>query len=89
MKIENFFMNYYQNQQFIKVKSNDNIKFPEGFYKPDLIINSNNVEINILKNINNGQLIISSNFDNLGKGASASAIQCMNLRFGFDESLGL
>ena len=88
-EIENFFMNYYQNQQFIKVKTHDNREFPDGFYKPDLVINSNDVEINIFKNIDNGQLIISSNFDNLGKGASASAIQCMNLRFGFDEKLGL
>jgi N-acetyl-gamma-glutamyl-phosphate reductase len=27
--------------------------------------------------------------DNLGKGASGAAIQCMNLRFGLDESSGL
>jgi len=88
-EIENFFMNYYENKQFVKVNSNYNIEFPDGFYKPNSIINSNNVEINIFKNINSGQLIISSNFDNLGKGASAAAIQCMNLRFGFDETLGL
>ena len=88
-EIEDFFKNYYQDQQFISVKSDDNIELPDGFYKPNLIVNSNNVEINIFKNINNGQLIISSNFDNLGKGASAAAIQCMNLRFGFDEMLGL
>ena len=88
-EIENFFMNYFKDQQFIKVKSNKNEEFSDGFYKPNLIINSNNVEINIFKNINTGQLIISSNFDNLGKGASAAAIQCMNLRFSFDEKLGL
>ena len=88
-EIESFFSDYYQNQQFIKVKSNDSIQLPDGFYKPNLIINSNNLEINIFKNTNSGQLIISANFDNLGKGASAAAIQCMNLRFGFDEILGL
>ena len=88
-EIESFFSDYYQNQQFIKVKSNDAIKLPDGFYKPNLIVNSNDVEINIFKNTNSGQLIISANFDNLGKGASAAAIQCMNLRFGFDEILGL
>jgi N-acetyl-gamma-glutamyl-phosphate reductase len=27
--------------------------------------------------------------DNLVKGASGQAIQCFNLRFGFDEGLGL
>ena len=88
-EIESFFSDYYQNQQFIKVKSNDAIKLPDGFYKPNLIVNSNDVEINIFKNTNSCQLIISANFDNLGKGASAAAIQCMNLRFGFDEILGL
>ncbi len=88
-EIESFFSDYYQNQQFIKVKSNDDIQLPDGFYKPNLIVNSNYVEINIFKNTNSGQLIISANFDNLGKGASAAAIQCMNLRFGFDEILGL
>ena len=88
-EIESFFSDYYQNQQFIKVKSNDDIQLPDGFYKPDLLINTNNVEINFFKNINSGQLIISTNFDNLGKGASAAAVQCMNLRFGFDEKLGL
>ena len=71
------------------MKSNDDIQLPDGFYKPNLIVNSNNVEINFFKNINSGQLIISTNFDNLGKGASAAAIQCMNIRFGFDETLGL
>ena len=88
-EIEGFFSDYYQNQQFIKVKSYDDIQLPDGFYKPNLIVNSNDVEINIFKNTNSGQLIISANFDNLGKGASAAAIQCMNLRFGFDEILGL
>ena len=88
-EIESFFRDYYKNQQFIKVKSNDDIQLPDGFYKPNLIVNSNDVEINIFKNTNSGQLIISANFDNLGKGASAAAIQCMNLRFGFDEILGL
>ena len=61
----------------------------DGFYKPNLLINSNEVEINFFKNTNSGQLIISTNFDNLGKGASAAAVQCMNLRFGFDEKLGI
>ncbi len=88
-EIENFFNSYYKDQKFITVKYNDKIEIPDGFYKPNLIINSNRVEINIFKNINSGQLLISSNFDNLGKGASAAAIQCMNLRFGFDEILGL
>ncbi len=84
-EIESFFGDYYQDQQFIKV----NFESTHEFYKPNLLINSNNVEINFFKNTDSGQLIISTNFDNLGKGASAAAVQCMNLRLGFDEILGL
>jgi N-acetyl-gamma-glutamyl-phosphate reductase len=36
-----------------------------------------------------GHLIISSCIDNLVKGAAGQAIQCLNLRFGLDESEGL
>ena len=35
------------------------------------------------------QVILTSNYDNLGKGASSAAIQCMNLVFGFPENLSL
>jgi len=34
-------------------------------------------------------LIITSTLDNLVKGASGQAVQCFNIRYGFDEALGL
>jgi N-acetyl-gamma-glutamyl-phosphate reductase len=36
-----------------------------------------------------GHLIITSAIDNLIKGASGQAVQCMNVRFGLDEAVGL
>ena len=36
-----------------------------------------------------GMLRVVSHIDNLMKGASGSAVQCMNLMFGFEETLGL
>ncbi len=36
-----------------------------------------------------GHLVIVSAIDNLVKGAAGQALQCMNLRFGFPESMGL
>lgn len=36
-----------------------------------------------------GTLIGQSVIDNLGKGASGQAVQCMNVRFGFEENAGL
>ncbi len=38
---------------------------------------------------NDGRVILSSRFDNLGKGASGAAIQCLNIALGCEESLGL
>jgi N-acetyl-gamma-glutamyl-phosphate reductase len=36
-----------------------------------------------------GHLVIASAIDNLVKGAAGQALQCMNIRFGFPESMGL
>ena len=38
---------------------------------------------------NEDRILLVSRFDNLGKGASGAAIQCMNLALGFDETSGL
>ncbi len=35
------------------------------------------------------QVVIASRFDNLGKGASGAAVQCMNISMGIDEKTGL
>ena len=38
---------------------------------------------------NEERIVISSQFDNLGKGASGAAIECMNLVLGCDAGKGL
>lgn len=38
---------------------------------------------------NDDRILVSSRFDNLGKGASGAAIQCMNLMIGCEETKGL
>ncbi len=35
------------------------------------------------------QVVLASRFDNLGKGASGAAVQCMNISMGIDEKTGL
>ncbi|MCC8022671.1 MAG: N-acetyl-gamma-glutamyl-phosphate reductase, partial [Clostridiales bacterium] len=37
----------------------------------------------------NDRILVASCFDNLGKGASGAAVQCMNLMLGLDEAEGL
>ena len=34
-------------------------------------------------------LVLMGRLDNLGKGASGNAVQCLNLMLGFDETAGL
>ena len=38
---------------------------------------------------NRERIVVSSRFDNLGKGASGAAMQCMNIVLGCDEAKGL
>ena len=35
------------------------------------------------------QILLCSRLDNLGKGASGAAVQCMNIMLGLDETVGL
>ena len=43
----------------------------------------------ILVGGNDERILVSALFDNLGKGASGAAVQCMNIMFGLEETLGL
>lgn len=57
------------------------------------MIGSNNFagrdDMEIEVNGNEDRILITSRFDNLGKGASGAAIQCLNIALGIDEKTGL
>ena len=38
---------------------------------------------------NDSQILLCSRLDNLGKGASGAAVQCLNIMMGIDETTGL
>jgi N-acetyl-gamma-glutamyl-phosphate reductase len=50
---------------------------------------SNRVHLGYTQDRNSGTVIAMSAIDNLVKGASGQAIQCLNVRFGLDEGAGL
>jgi N-acetyl-gamma-glutamyl-phosphate reductase len=50
---------------------------------------SNRVHVGYVQDPNSGTIIAMSAIDNLVKGASGQAIQCLNVRFGLDEGAGL
>ena len=78
------FKEHYDGSDIVKVR-------PLGY--SEAMIGSNNFanrdDMEILVNGNDERIIISSRFDNLGKGASGAAIQCMNIALGLDEKTGL
>ena len=50
---------------------------------------SNRIHVSYTQDPGTGTLIAMSAIDNLVKGASGQAIQCLNVRFGFEEGTGL
>lgn len=76
---------YYADSFFVKV-------MPDG-EPADGFIGSNNLSgtnyMEIFVNGNDDRLIICSRLDNLGKGASGAAVQCLNIMMGIDEKTGL
>ena len=87
--IQSLMEKFYSDSNFIKVLKKDEGLSSQGHFRPDNLVGTNNLEISIFGNDANNQLIVSSRLDNLGKGASGAAIQCMNIALGFDETLGL
>ena len=87
--VQSLMEDFYSGANFIKVLKKDEGISAQGYFRPDNLVGTNNLEISIFGNDDNNQLIISSRLDNLGKGASGAAIQCMNIALGFDETLGL
>ncbi|MDR0347062.1 MAG: N-acetyl-gamma-glutamyl-phosphate reductase [Coriobacteriales bacterium] len=53
------------------------------------VVGTNNAQVGIMLDEKTGILVASCAIDNLGKGAASQAIQCANIVFGFDETMGL
>jgi N-acetyl-gamma-glutamyl-phosphate/LysW-gamma-L-alpha-aminoadipyl-6-phosphate reductase len=68
------------------------VKERRGVYRvpePKILAGSNYADLGFDLNPENGHIISICAIDNLMKGASGSAVQCMNLMLGFEETLGL
>ena len=60
-----------------------------GFLASNALAGSDRLEIFCLADPEGRQMQLVSRFDNLGKGSSGAAVQCMNLMLGLDECAGL
>lgn len=81
------YKDYYQDELFIKIVENNDEHLENGFLNPMKCNNTNSIEVSIYEN--KTDLVIISRLDNLGKGASGAAIQCMNIMLGLEERKGL
>ena len=86
-EIHAMFDEYYKGSQFIEV-------LPlHGGETPVSMISANEMSgkdsMKILVSGNDERVFITSVFDNLGKGASGAAVQCMNISMGIDEKTSL
>lgn len=76
---------FYKDSYFVRVMPDGEPE--DGFIGANNISGTNNMQIFV--NGNNERLILCSRLDNLGKGASGAAVQCLNIMMGIDEKTGL
>ncbi|MDR3352532.1 MAG: N-acetyl-gamma-glutamyl-phosphate reductase [Zoogloeaceae bacterium] len=81
-----FYAEYYARSPFIQVMPV--AEAPEnGFLSATACNGTNRAELFVFGHTD--QILLVARFDNLGKGASGAAIQCMNIMLGLDETTGL
>ena len=79
---------HYAGQHFVKVMElGGKETLSDGFLPANTLAGTNNMQIFVCGN--DEQILLCSRLDNLGKGASGAAVQCMNIMLGIDETTGL
>ena len=86
-EIRDMFAEYYKNEKFIRVMPFGAEAEAGGALFTDACAGWDGMEIFVTGN--EERAVVASRFDNLGKGASGAAMQCMNIVLGVDEATGL
>ena len=79
---------YYKDAATVKVHSL-NEPLPENGLYSNAMAGTDRMELYLTVNAAGDQMMLVSLFDNLGKGSSGAAVQCMNLMLGLEETKGL
>lgn len=86
-EITAYFAAYYKGEKFIKVVENGNEDLYGGMLAGNTLSGWDGLKLYVTGN--DDRIVISAQFDNLGKGASGAAVQCLNILLGCDEDKGL
>ena len=81
-QLKSYFAEYYARQNFIKV-----LDEVPAYLAANPLAGTNRMQICV--DGNDERIVLASVFDNLGKGASGAAVQCMNISLGLDERTSL
>ena len=80
--LKSYFTEYYASSNFVDVSQEDT-----AYLSANILSGTNKMRLFV--GGNDERIVLSSVFDNLGKGASGAAVQCMNIMLGLDERTGL
>ncbi len=86
-ELHSFYSDYYKNKEFVSVLEYNLKGTNSGFLSAYTLSGYDNMYI--LVNGNDERICITAVYDNLGKGASGAAIECMNIMLGLDPKKGL
>lgn len=87
-KIHEMYMKHYENANLVEVMPFMSADEQKAFFLASNTLSGLN-KMQIFVFGNDEQILLCSRLDNLGKGASGAAVQCLNIMMGIDESTGL
>ena len=86
--VQEMFLSHYEGCNFVKVSNfMGEGDLTEPFIASNTLAETNKMQVFVYGN--DERIMITTRFDNLGKGASGAAVQCMNIMMGLDETIGL
>ena len=86
--LQNALEQHYAGEPFIRVMPlRDPVTLADGYFDVQACNDTNRVDLFVFGS--ESQAMLMARLDNLGKGASGAAVQCMNVHLGLDETLGL
>ncbi len=87
-EVHQMYCKHYEGSNFVKVQpiGGEGV-LADGFLASNTLSGYNGMQIFVFGN--DDQILLCSRLDNLGKGASGAAVQCLNIMMGIDETTGL
>jgi len=86
-RLREIYRDYYGRARFVRIVAHrkGTFRLPE----PKILLGSNYCDVGFASDPERGEVVLVAALDNLVKGGAGNAVQCLNLRMGYDEGAGL